>query len=164
MLYIGCIHSILGETVAIMTTESQNQLGKIIDEARKRRGLSIRAIARDMEVTHGYVRDLIHGHRVPSEAVIRKLCRVLELNYDELMTLAGRVGESVNRHARSSIRYGQFIRRLADERVTDEEIDDLTEHFLHTREKIDVPDRTATQEYSTEQLELEQQMLWSKDI
>ena len=147
-----------------MTVKAQTKLGKIIDEAREQRGYSVRGLARDVEVSHGYVRDLILGHRVPSEEVIMKLCRVLGLDYDEAMTLAGRVGESVNRHARSSIRYGQFIRRLADERVTDEEIDDLTEHFLHTREKRDAPDRTATQEYSTEQLELEQQMLWSKDI
>ena len=85
-----------------MTTENQNQLGKVIDDARKRRDYTIRALARDMEITHGYVRDLILGHRVPSEIVILKLCRVLKLEYDELMTLAGRVGESVNMHARSS--------------------------------------------------------------
>ena len=131
-----------------MTVKAQTKLGKIIDEAREQRGYSVRGLARDMEVSHGYVRDLILGHRVPSEEVIMKLCRVLGLDYDEAMTLAGRVGESVNRHARSSIRYGQFIRRLADKRVTDEEIADLTNYFIHIRNKRNSPDSTDTQKNS----------------
>ena len=128
-----------------MTLNAQTQLGKIIDEAREQRGYSVRGLARDMEVSHGYVRDLILGHRVPSEEVIMKLCRVLGLDYDETMTLAGRVGESVNRHARSSIRYGQFIRMLAEYGITDEEIADLNNHFIHIRKKRNSPDSTDTQ-------------------
>ena len=128
-----------------MTLKAQTQLGKIIDEAREQRGYSVRGLARDMEVSHGYVRDLILGHRVPSEEVIMKLCRVLGLDYDEAMTLTGRVGESVNRHARSSIRYGQFIRMLAEYGVTDEEIADLNNHFIHIRNKRNSLDSTDTQ-------------------
>ena len=118
-----------------MATEDQNQLGKMIDDARNRHKHGVRALAREMNVTHGYVRDIIRGNRVPSEKVIRDLCRVLPLEYDEMMTLAGRVGDSVHRRARSSMRYGQFIRMLADSEVTDEEIDRLTRHFGQIRSR-----------------------------
>ena len=141
-----------------MTTESQNQLGKIIDDARKRRGYTIRALARDMDITHGYVRDLIQGYRVPSEIVILKLCRALELDYDELMTLAGRVGESVNRHARGSICFGQFIRWLADTEITNNEISDLRRIYQRRLDRRHPQDSSADQDHSRENGE--QQMFW----
>ena len=118
-----------------MTTEEQNQLGKMVDKARKHRNFGVRKLAREMNVTHGYVRDIIKGNRVPSEKVIRDLCRVLGLDYDEVMTLAGRVGDSVHRHARNSMSYGQFIRMLADSEVTDEEIANLIQHFRRIRNR-----------------------------
>lgn len=136
-----------------MATEDQNQLGKKIDDARNRHEHGVRALAREMNVSHGYVRDIIKGNRVPSEKVIRDLCRVLTLDYDEVMTLAGRVGDSVHRRARSSMRYGQFIRMLADSEVTDEEIDRLTRYFRQIRSRPNSSDRVVTEKNLEDEME-----------
>ena len=49
------------------------------------RQLTIRGLARDIDVNAGYMRDLLYDNRTPSERVIIRLSEVLGLNYDELM-------------------------------------------------------------------------------
>ena len=108
-------------------------IGKMIEEARVKRGYPVRALAREIDVSHAYVRDLTLGRRLPSEAIILKLCKKLDLDCDVMMMIAGRVGKSVYQHAQQSKGYGIFIRWLADQRVTDEEIAELTEQLQHIR-------------------------------
>lgn len=109
-------------------------IGTMIEMARIRRNHSVRALARQVGVTHAYVRDMILGRRLPSESTILKLCEELDLDCDEMMMIAGRVPKSVYQHVQRSKDYGIFIRRLADRQVTDEEIKALYSKF---REIVD---------------------------
>ena len=123
-------------SVVAMNSENvrpETIIGKMIEEARVKRGYPVRALAREIDVSHAYVRDLTLGRRLPSEAIILKLCDELELDCDEMMMIAGRVGKSVYQHAQRSKGYGIFIRWLAELRVTDEETAELTEHLQHVR-------------------------------
>lgn len=118
-------------------------LGKMIETARVGKRYSVRALARRINVTHAYVRDMILGRRLPSESIILRLCEELELDCDEMMMIAGRVGESVYQHVQQSKRYGVFIRWLADRQVTNEELLLLTSTF---REIVDRRNSEASTE------------------
>ena len=124
------------KSVVIMNAEDvrpETIIGKLIEEARVKRGYPVRALAREIDVSHAYVRDLTLGQRLPSEAVILKLCEELDLDCDKMMMIAGRVGKSVYQHAQQNKGYGIFIRLLAELRVTDEETTELTRHLQHVR-------------------------------
>ena len=110
-------------------SKSDEILGKMIEAARVDRGYSVRALARQINVTHSYVRDMILGHRLPSEAIILRLCDELDLDCDEMMMLAGRVSASVYQHVQRSKEYGIFIRKLAEQQATDDEITLLSSKF-----------------------------------
>ena len=119
-----------------MNTENvrpETIIGKMIEEARVKRGYPVRALARKIDVSHAYVRDLTLGRRLPSEAIILKLCEELDLDCDVMMMIAGRVGKSVYQHAQQSKGYGIFIRMLADRGVTDEETVELTRYLQNVR-------------------------------
>ena len=104
-------------------------LGNIIEDGRKNKGYGVRALARRIDVAHSYVRDITQGHRLPSEAIILKLCEELDLDCDEMMRLAGRVSASVYQHVQRSKAFGIFIRQLAEQQATDDEIRLLSSKF-----------------------------------
>ena len=111
-------------------------MGELLEQARVRQGRSVRGLATDVDVSPRYMRDLLYGSRVPSERVIISLSNVLGLSYHELMMRAGRVGETVEKHVQRSRPYGVYIRKLADDMVTDNEVAELLhiwESMLHRR-------------------------------
>jgi putative DNA methylase len=65
--------------------------GKFIREERKRRGLSLRAIAQRTGVNAAYLSRVEVGKVAPSDQLIRRLSNVLSYNEDELLLLAGRL-------------------------------------------------------------------------
>ena len=126
-------------------------IGEMIETARLRKDLPVRALARQIKVTHSYVRDMILGRRLPSEAIILRLCEELELDCDEMMMIAGRVSKSVYQHVQLSKEYGIFIRQLADKQVTDEEIKLLSGRFQDILDKRNSETRTRLLERKQEQ-------------
>ncbi|BAQ66501.1 helix-turn-helix domain-containing protein [Geminocystis sp. NIES-3709] len=65
--------------------------GKLIKEARKKRGYSQRKLAQALEVDYTYLSKWENNRGAPKEELIRQLARYLELDEDELIFLAGRI-------------------------------------------------------------------------
>jgi transcriptional regulator with XRE-family HTH domain len=71
------------------------RLGAVIKQARHARHLTLRRLADQVAKEDGtpispqYLFDIEVHHRVPAPHVLRELARVLELEYDTLLALAG---------------------------------------------------------------------------
>jgi len=74
-----------------MNKEQSQSFGKLIWQARRKRGWSQRELAAKVGVDYTYLSKLENDHVEPSEEVIRELAHHLELNAEELMYLAGKM-------------------------------------------------------------------------
>ena|SRR5438445_375169 len=95
------------------------------DRIRRRRielSLGLRALAADLGVRPSYVSDIENDRRVPSEDVLKAIGTRLELDYDELMALAGRFGEETDRYLRRTPAAGALFRRLSERGYSDDQV------------------------------------------
>jgi transcriptional regulator with XRE-family HTH domain len=82
----------------------KRELGDAIREARQTRSLTLRRLADQVTkedstpISPQYLFDIEMHHRVPSPHVLRELARVLELDYDALLALAGAVDTVVQEY------------------------------------------------------------------
>jgi transcriptional regulator with XRE-family HTH domain len=67
--------------------------------------------------------DIEHDRRTPSEGLLGKLALLLELNFDELMARAGRVGDAAERYLKKHPRAVILFRRLAETGATEEQLE-----------------------------------------
>ena len=81
-----------------MTEPEISTLGALIRDARVRKGLSLRELARRLDKAPSYISDIEYDRRVPSEAVLRDISDVLELDFEQLLAKAGRFGEEAERY------------------------------------------------------------------
>jgi transcriptional regulator with XRE-family HTH domain len=71
------------------------RLGEVVKQARHARRLTLRRLADQVMKEDGtsispqYLFDIEVHHRVPAPHVLRELARVLEIDYDTLLALAG---------------------------------------------------------------------------
>jgi transcriptional regulator with XRE-family HTH domain len=71
------------------------RFGEVIKQARQARRLTLRRLAEQVlkedatPISPQYLFDIEVHHRVPASHVLRELARVLELDYDTLLALAG---------------------------------------------------------------------------
>jgi transcriptional regulator with XRE-family HTH domain len=96
---------------------SGTSLGQQVRDARVAAGLSLRALARQLEVAPSYVNDIENDRRVPSEAVLRRIASELGLDADLLLAVAGRVGEGTREYIKEQPAAGVLFRRLSDARL-----------------------------------------------
>lgn len=72
------------------------KFGEVIRAHRRRRELTLRGLAKLVELTPSYVSRIENSDTaLPTEAVCRRLAAILELDPDELTALAGRVPQDV---------------------------------------------------------------------
>jgi transcriptional regulator with XRE-family HTH domain len=102
-------------------------LGQQIRDARVAAGLSLRALARQLEVAPSYMNDIENDRRVPSEAVLRRIASELDLDADLLLATAGRVGEGAREYIREQPAAGVLFRRLSDARLDEQGLKKLLE-------------------------------------
>ena len=100
-------------------------VGDIINEARVRKGLGLRALARELNIAASYLSDIENDRRVPSEAVLRDMAWVLELDFDRLMQEAGRLGEGTEQYLRENQLAGRLFRRIARSQLDQESLEKL---------------------------------------
>lgn len=106
---------------------SGTSLGQQVRDARVAAGLSLRALARQLEVAPSYVNDIENDRRVPSEAVLRRIASELGLDADLLLAAAGRVGEGAREYIREQPAAGVLFRRLSDARLDEQGLKKLLE-------------------------------------
>ena len=100
-------------------------LGDMINGARVEKGMGLRALARELDIVPSYLSDIENNRRVPSEAVLRDLARVLDLDFERMMQRAGRLGEDVERYLQENRRAGQLFRRIAASQLDQDALREL---------------------------------------
>ena len=104
---------------------AEESLGEQLRTARIAKGFGLRELARIIEKAPSYVSDIEYDRRVPSEAVLRSLCDVLNLDFDRMLSLAGRLGDEADRYLRREPAAGMLLRRLQESGAKDEELREL---------------------------------------
>jgi transcriptional regulator with XRE-family HTH domain len=89
-------------------------LGQVIRDTRVASGRSLREFARGVGITPSYQSDIENDRRIPSEDVLKKMAGSLNLNYEELMALAGRFGDDAERYLRRNPTAGALFRKLSE--------------------------------------------------
>jgi transcriptional regulator with XRE-family HTH domain len=95
--------------------QSTQPLGDTIREARVRKDLSLRELARKLDVTPSYLSDIENNRRVPAEDLLRKISKELGLDFDDLMARAGRFGDEAVRYMMRTPAAGVLFRKLAEQ-------------------------------------------------
>lgn len=112
-------------------------LGDMINGARVKKQLGLRALARDLDIVPSYLSDIENDRRVPSEAVLRAISERLDLDFDTLMQLAGRLGEDAERYLRRHELAGQLFRRIAKSQLDEKSLREIMKNLDHLDEKGD---------------------------
>jgi transcriptional regulator with XRE-family HTH domain len=97
-------------------------VGEQVRVGRARKRITLRALATKMGKTPSYLSDIENERRIPSETVMADLARELDLNFDELMTAAGKFGGDADRYMRKTPEAGVLFRRMSDRNVSPEVI------------------------------------------
>jgi transcriptional regulator with XRE-family HTH domain len=114
--------------------KTEKKVGEIIAEARKNTGLSLRAVAAKISINFTYLADIEKDRRQPSEKVLRALSELpeLELNFDELMSKAGRLGEKAEIYIKNHPSFGGLVREIVEENLSDAQILEVKNDILNT--------------------------------
>jgi len=107
------------------STDPDRSLGERVREARVAQGLTLRELARRIKRAPSYVNDIEYNRRVPSEAVLREICDVLALDFDVMLSSAGRLGEEAERYLKREPAAGVLFRRVYREGLSEAELKQL---------------------------------------
>lgn len=100
-------------------------LGAEVRAARKRAGLTLRALSRELGVAISYLCDIEHGRRVPSEDLLRRMADRLGLDLDGLLARAGRLDGRTREYLVRTPAAMRLLRTLARLRLGEEAVAEL---------------------------------------
>lgn len=100
-------------------------LGDQIRDARLEHKRGLRDLARELDLAPSYLSDIENDRRVPAEPVMRALAQTLHLDFDELMSLGGRLGDEAERYARQVPQAARLFRRVAEEKLSEQDLEQL---------------------------------------
>jgi transcriptional regulator with XRE-family HTH domain len=100
-----------------MANETAGTLGDRIRDARIAHELGLRELARELEMTPSYLSDIENDRRVPAEPILQTLANKLEIDFDVLMALGGRLGEQTQRYVRRSPEAARLFRRISEQQL-----------------------------------------------
>jgi transcriptional regulator with XRE-family HTH domain len=104
-----------------MANTKIRSLGDMIREGRLARNVRLRALAVKLGKSPSYLSDIENDRRVPAEPFLRDICRELDLNFDNAMALAGKIGDDVERELRRTPSFGLLFRKMSDLPADDRE-------------------------------------------
>lgn len=110
-----------------MANERSTTLGETIREKRLQVDISLRELAKRLDITPSYLSDIENDRRVPAEEVLKDIAKALELSYDVLMGLAGRFGETVERYLKRQPTAGVLFRKIASANLSRDALEKLAE-------------------------------------
>jgi transcriptional regulator with XRE-family HTH domain len=114
---------------------NEKSLGNVIYEARTAAGLKLRQAAQQLQIAPSYLSDIENDRRAPSEEVLRRFADLLQLDFDDLMARAGRVGDGAERLIRRQPAAGILFRRLAADNASGDDLEKLLRAYDDAREK-----------------------------
>jgi len=104
---------------------NEKTLGEHIRDARVAKGSSLRELARQLTITPSYLSDIENDRRVPAEQVLRAIANLLQLDFDTLMAMAGRLSAKAERYMKRHPTAGMLFRRISDQNLPEEELKKL---------------------------------------
>jgi transcriptional regulator with XRE-family HTH domain len=115
-----------------MSAHQRKTLGDVLREARLDLDLGLRELARALEKSPSYISDIENDRRVPSEDVLAALAKILGLDFEQLMALAGRLGTETHRLVERSPEAVALFRKISSLgpeqlRQITKTVDDLSE-------------------------------------
>lgn len=96
--------------------------GDMIREGRGNTGRSLRDLAAELELSPSYLNDIEHGRRIPSATNVRALATALNLDADQLLAAAGRVGDEAEDYLKGEPQAGVLLRTAANARLSEAEL------------------------------------------
>jgi transcriptional regulator with XRE-family HTH domain len=105
-----------------MADKMSRTLGDAIREARVAKAKGLREAARDLDITPSYMSDIENDRRVPAEDVLQKIASLLSLDFNDLMALAGRLGEDTERYMRRHPTAGTLFRRITEKNFGEDKL------------------------------------------
>ncbi len=102
-------------------------LGDVLREARVATDVSLRELARRLDIAPSYLSDIENDRRVPAEDVLRAMGEHLGLDFADLMARAGRIGDDAERYLRRHPTAGVLLRRIASAQLSDQQLKELVE-------------------------------------
>jgi len=100
-------------------------LGDRVRQQRMAKDLSLRELARRLDRAPSYLNDIEYNRRTPSEVVLRQICDVLELDVDEMLSAAGRLGEDAEHYLKRNPTAGVLFRRVSQGGMREQELKEL---------------------------------------
>ncbi len=108
-----------------MANITHKTMGDVVREARIAADLTLRELAKKLDVSPSYISDIENDRRVPSEEVTLLLAEALKLNLNDLLARAGRVGDQAQRYLRHHPTAGVLFRRISDKQLPEEQLQKL---------------------------------------
>jgi len=103
------------------------RLGEIIRDARVEAKRGLRDLARELDITPSYLSDIENDRRVPADDVMRRIATLLNLDFDELMAVAGRFGEDAERYLRRNPEAGKLFRKISEQNLSESDVRKLSQ-------------------------------------
>lgn len=125
---------------------STTRVGQMVVDAMQEQGWDLRTLSEKLDITYEHLRRITRGEGVPSTLVLRQLCQVLKLRFDEAekLALSDRIKRRYN--AETSDQPQQLPRTLEPlvrlwERLQDHEqqtVISVAESLIRQRSKVRV--------------------------
>lgn len=114
----------------------QISLGQRIRQLREERDLSVRELARKLELSPAFLSDVELGRRHPSRDNLSRIAQILRTPVSELIELDTRAdADELHRLASTNPAYGFAFRQLLNENLSPEELLALVEKNRAQRRK-----------------------------
>jgi transcriptional regulator with XRE-family HTH domain len=107
----------------------QDSLGEVLRAARLAHGIGLREFARTLRITPSYLSDIENDRRTATEHLLAAMAPDLELDFDELMALGGRLGEETTRYVRQVPAAARLFRRISEMGLDEQEINKLEDRL-----------------------------------
>lgn len=115
-------------------------LGDRLRMGRALKKKTLRQLASEIGRTAAYLSDIENDRRVPSEDVLSELAAALELDPDDLLASAGKIGEQADQYLRRTPQAGILFRRLSESDVSPEAVEELIRQVPNLPKRRDAND------------------------
>lgn len=106
-------------------TSANQSLGEVLRAARGERGLKLRAFAKDLDISPTHLSDVENDRRVPSEDLLRAIATRLGLDFDAIMSLAGRLGDQTEQFAQREPTAAALFRKVSARQPSRDQLKEL---------------------------------------
>ena len=97
-------------------------LGEAVRDRRVEKDLSLRDLAKLIDIAPSYLSDIENDRRVPSEEIIHNIAQALDMDADDLMARSGRLGEEAERYMKKHPAAGILFRKISTTRLNEDDL------------------------------------------